>query len=89
MNKITTLKNISEVCVASSDKSESTRIFRMVKHGQLRKIAPKIYTSNMNDAPDAIIKRNLFFILGQLYPHAVIRNTHLSQWHRESKEHTI
>lgn len=72
MNKITTLKNISEVCVASSDKSESTRIFRMVKHGQLRKIAPKIYTSNMNDAPDAIIKRNLFFILGQLYPHAVI-----------------
>jgi len=72
MEKNTTIRNIMEICIASSDKTESTRISRMLKQGVLRKIAPKIYSSNLTVAPEAIIKRNLFFILGQLYPHAVI-----------------
>lgn len=44
----------------------------MLKEGTLRKIAPKIYTTNMEDSPEEIIRRNLFYVLGQLYPHAVI-----------------
>ena len=39
---------------------------------KLRKIAPKIYTTNMEDIPEDIIKRNIFYILGQLFPQAVI-----------------
>ena len=44
----------------------------MIKDGTLRKIAPKVYTTNMEDSPETIVARNLFYILGQLFPHAVI-----------------
>ncbi len=58
--------------MATSDKSESARRTAMLKAGTIKKIAPKIYTTNMEDSPEAIIRRNLFYVLGQLYPHAVI-----------------
>ncbi len=43
-----------------------------VKAGYVKKIAPRIYTSNLNDTPESIIRRNLFPILGQLYPGALL-----------------
>ena len=58
--------------MGSSNKSDSVRITAMQKEGTLRKIAPKVYTTNMDEEPEVIIKRNLFYVLGQLYPHAVI-----------------
>ncbi len=67
-----TLTNISEVVMASANKSLSAEKREMLKAGTLRKIAPKVYTTNMDDNPEDIIRRNIFFILGQLYPQAVI-----------------
>ncbi|MBO4612927.1 MAG: Fic family protein [Bacteroidaceae bacterium] len=64
--------NVLEVVMATSDKADSVRKTEMIKAGTLRKIAPKVYTTNMDDEPEVIVKRNLFYILGQLYPHAVI-----------------
>ena len=64
--------NVLEVVMATAEKTESAKITTLTKEGKLRKIAPKVYTSNMEDSPEAIIARNLFYILGQLYPHAVI-----------------
>ena len=58
--------------MGTSDKSDSARRTAMLKEGTLRKIAPKVYTTNMDEEPEVIIKRNLFYVLGQLYPHAVI-----------------
>lgn len=58
--------------MAISDKNESARRTAMLKEGALRKIAPKVYTTTMDEDPEVIIKRNLFYVLGQLYPHAVI-----------------
>lgn len=72
MAKTTSLQNVLEIVMATSDKSESARRTEMIKDGALRKIAPKVYTTNMSDTPEDIIKRNLFYVLGQLYPHAVI-----------------
>ena len=63
---------LSEVLFASSDKAESRAISKMLKEGVIRKIATRVYTSNLTDLPEAIIKRNLFTILGHLYPQAVI-----------------
>lgn len=63
-----TLHNILEVVVGTTD----MRSTRQVKSGNLRKIATRVYTSNMNDTPEDIVRRNVFYILGQLYPHAVI-----------------
>lgn len=61
-----------EIVMATSDKSLSLQRTSMIKEGLLRKIAPKIYTTNIEDEPDVIIRRNVFYILGQLYPQAVI-----------------
>ena len=72
MAKNNSLMNVLEVVMATSDKADSVRKTEMIKAGTLRKIAPKVYTTNMDDEPEVIVKRNLFYILGQLYPHAVI-----------------
>lgn len=72
MAKNTSLRNVMEIVMGSSNKRDSARITAMQKEGTLRKIAPKVYTTNMDEEPEIIIKRNLFYVLGQLYPHAVI-----------------
>ena len=58
--------------MATSDKAETARKTALMRSGHLRKIAPKIYTTNMDDEPSEIIRRHIFYILGQLYPNAVI-----------------
>lgn len=72
MNKNKAIHNILEIIVGSSDKSASQRNASLLKEGKIRKIAPRIYTNNMDDAPEDIVRRNIFYILGQLYPNAVI-----------------
>lgn len=44
----------------------------MIADGSLRKIISKVYTTNMDDTLEKIVRRNVFRILGFLYPHAVI-----------------
>ncbi|MBQ9218760.1 MAG: hypothetical protein IJ160_11420 [Muribaculaceae bacterium] len=61
-----------EVVMASSDKTTNNFISKMKKEGRLVKIATKIYTTNLNDTPENIIRGNLFFILGELFPDAVM-----------------
>lgn len=49
-----------EVVMASSDKTTNNFISKMKKEGRLIKIAAKIYTTNLNDTQENIIRRNLF-----------------------------
>ena len=72
MHKNSVILNISEIEIASSDRKESETRRNLVKRGLLRKIAPRIYTTNLEETPEIVIRRNLFYILGQLYPKAVI-----------------
>ncbi|MEO5978371.1 MAG: Fic family protein [Chryseolinea sp.] len=71
MGKIPPSK-VQEIVFASSDKAESRRITMLLKEGQIRKIAPRVYTSNFSNEPAAIIKRNWFHILSALYPEALL-----------------
>jgi hypothetical protein len=71
MGKIPPLK-VQEIVFASSDKAESRRITALLREEQIRKIAPRVYTSNFSDEPAAIIKRNWFHILSALYPEALL-----------------
>ena len=48
MGKIPPSK-IQEIIFASSEKSESKRITSLLKEKQIRKIAPRIYTSNLDN----------------------------------------
>jgi hypothetical protein len=61
-----------EIVMASSDKVTNKFITKMKKEGRIVKIARKIYTTNLNDTPENIIRRNLFYILGELFPDAVM-----------------
>lgn len=61
-----------EIVFSSSDVRLSQAISRALKAGLLRKIAPRIYTSNLTDNPEEIIKKHRYYILSKLYPNSVI-----------------
>jgi hypothetical protein len=63
---------VQEVTFASSDKAESKTIASLLKKKAIRKIAPRLYTSNFTDKPASIIKRNWFQILAGLYPETLL-----------------
>jgi hypothetical protein len=49
------------------------------KEGKIRKIAPRIYTTNLRDAVEYIIKRHFFDILKWRFPEAVISHRSASE----------
>ena len=55
-----------------STRETSYRISREVAAGRLKKIAPRLYTSRVKEAPDKVIRRNLWDVVGLLFPDAVI-----------------
>lgn len=61
-----------EIIFASSDSDVSHQIARLVRLSRLRKIAPRIYTSNMIDSPEIIVRRNILSILNWRFPNTVI-----------------
>jgi len=64
--------HLQEVVFSSSDPQASKQISKLEKLEKLRKIASRIYTPNFVDSPETIIRRNLFTILGKLYPSALL-----------------
>ena len=64
--------HLQEIIFATSDNALNRQLSKLEKEGQIKKIAPRIYTSNFNESEDLIIKRNIFSILGKLYPGAVL-----------------
>lgn len=71
MGKIAPSK-IQEIIFSSSEKSESRRITVLLKKGLIRKIATRVYTSNLNDEPAVIIKRNWYHVLANLFPKSLL-----------------
>jgi len=55
-----------------TDKALSPQIVKWEKAGLVKKIAPRIYSGKLEDTAEALIRRNLFAILGRQYPNAVI-----------------
>ncbi len=69
----------NEIIFSSSDPNVSRQITALEKEGKLKKIAPRIYTSNTLDSIENIVKRNIINIIAWRYPNAVIS-------HRSAKE---
>lgn len=57
-----------------SDTSHSSEISRAVKAGAIRKIGPRLYTSNMADDPKQLVRQNLWQIISLLFPGALVSN---------------
>ena len=68
-----------EIIFASSDKSISNQISKAEKEGKIRKIAPRMYTANLRDSVEYIIKRHFFDILKWRFPGAVITHRSASE----------
>ncbi|MEA3286976.1 MAG: Fic family protein [Candidatus Marinimicrobia bacterium] len=65
-------KYLPEIIFGSSESDQSKKIGRWQKEKRVRKLIPRVYTSNFMDSDEVIIKRNLWVILGHLYPGAVL-----------------
>lgn len=68
-----------EIVFGSSDPNVSRVITKKEQDGELRKVAPRIYTTNLKDSLEHIVRRNLMDILVYRYPNAIIS-------HRSAKE---
>ena len=64
--------NLPEIMVTNGDKRYANYLSGLSKKGVIRKIAPKIYTSNLTEPAEVVVRRNLFLILGMLFPNAVV-----------------
>jgi hypothetical protein len=61
-----------EILFGSDEPARSNQLMRWQRSGKIRRIAPRLYTSNMLDDPSLIVRRNLFLIIGHLFPGAVL-----------------
>ncbi|MBP9693739.1 MAG: Fic family protein [Alphaproteobacteria bacterium] len=61
---------LPEVFVSRTDLT--TLVYRALKAQKLRKLSSRLYTKNMTDKPDAIVKRNLWAIVSEYFPGALI-----------------
>ncbi|MBQ9472999.1 MAG: Fic family protein [Bacteroidales bacterium] len=68
-----------EIVFASSNPDVSHAISRLTKQGKLRKIAPRLYTTNLIDSEESIVHRNILNILMWRFPGSVIS-------HRSARE---
>lgn len=75
----TKLDSQKEILFGSSDPNISRLLSQKEKAGELKKLAPRIYTTNLQDSPENIVRRNLIDILNYRYPKAIIS-------HRSAKE---
>ncbi|MEX0981965.1 MAG: Fic family protein [Bacteroidales bacterium] len=76
--------HLQEIIFSSSDSKISKQISKLKRNGKIRKIAKRVYSSNLTDPPEEIIRRNLFKVLGGLYPGAIL--SHRSAFEFEPTE---
>ncbi len=63
-------KMLPEVFV--SNKSLSSQISKGIKKGEIRKLGSRVYTTNLKEPMEALVKRHAWFIVKELFPGSVI-----------------
>ena len=72
MRKNLTNGYLPEIVFSSSKSYTSRQISALAKDGYLRKLLPRVYTSNMEDLDEIIVERNLWQIIAHLFPGAIL-----------------
>lgn len=70
LNPVFSLEQLPEVFVSTG--KLALLVSRELKKGHLRKLASRLYTKNLKDAPVAIVKRHLWPIVGAFFPDGLI-----------------
>ncbi len=79
--------HLQEILFSSSDPKYSKQIAKLEKAGKIRKLAPRIYSPNFTDSPETIIRRNIFIILGKLYPGSLLSHRSAVEFQPTSFNH--
>ena len=64
------LQELNEVITGSANPGKAKLLARLKQEGRVVRLAPRLYTTNLTDSPERIIRRNLWTIVGQLWPGA-------------------
>ena len=64
------LQSMNEVLVGSADPGVAKLLTHLKREGKVVRLAPRLYTTNLTDTPERIVRRNLWTIVGQLWPGA-------------------
>jgi hypothetical protein len=64
------LDTLPEIFVSTTDMSVA--VSRATKQGKLRKLASRLYTKNLTEAPERIVRRNLWQLVASYVPDALI-----------------
>ena len=64
------VQKLNEVIAGSADPAVAKLLNRLKREGRVVRLAPRLYTTNLTDAPEKIVRRNLWTIVGQLWPGA-------------------
>lgn len=64
------LQDLPEVFISTVSTSKAVSV--ALREGTVRRLAGRLYTSNLDEAPESIVRRNLWQIVGLLLPDAVI-----------------
>lgn len=61
---------LNEVIVGSADSGVAKLLNRLKREGRVVRLAPRLYSTNLTDSPEKIVSRNLWTIVGKLWPGA-------------------
>ena len=64
------LQSLNEVIVGSADPAVAKLLSTLKREKRVLRLAPRLYTTNLTDSPEKIVRRNLWTIVGKLWPGA-------------------
>ncbi len=64
------MNRLQEIIIGTTERSKE--IGKLEKQGLLRKIAPRVYTSSLEEAPAKIVRRNWYRLVSDLFPGAFL-----------------
>ena len=75
------MSQLPEIIFASSNPSESRQIRNMLNQGQVRPLIPRVYTSNLQDPIERIVRRNIWLLVSHIFPEAIISHRSAIEYH--------
>jgi hypothetical protein len=67
------MNNLSQIKeIFTSNKDSRKQIHKLLVKGKIRKIASRLYTSNLKDSSENIVRKYLWQIVGEYFPAAII-----------------
>jgi Fic family protein len=64
------MNRLHEILIGAKERSKE--IDKLEKHGLVRKIAPRVYTSSLEETPEKIVRRNWYRLVSDLFPESFL-----------------